>query len=94
MKSGVRKAAELLEIPAGVAGDDLRLELIGSRLLIAENHQGIRVYQPDLIVFRGRHEWARVRGEGLCLLSLSRERLEIQGRIDDVQLAEVAKHEN
>gem|GEM_PF-7087699 len=94
MKRGVTKAAELLEIPAGVAGGELRLELVGRYLLVAENHRGIRLYQPDLIVFRGEREWAEVRGADLSLRELSRERLEVEGRIDAVQLTEVAPHED
>jgi len=93
VKRGVVKAAELLEIPAGVAGGDLRLELVGRYLLVAENHQGIRIYRPDLVVFRGHRQWAEVRGDGLSLMELSRERLEVQGRIDGVKLTEVGEHE-
>lgn len=84
----VKAAAELLDIPAEVAGGSLKLTLTGRQRLAAENHRGLLAYSPEQIIFRGQKEQAEVRGQGLDLLSLDQELLNISGLIESVSITE------
>lgn len=85
-KRSLRAVSDFLEIPPEVALGSLRLSLHGREQLIATNHRGIILYQPERIVFRCLDGAVAVRGKGLYLTELSEEELCICGRIEGIAL--------
>lgn len=82
-----REAGEVLELPSELLGGQLRLSICGTEL-IAENHQGLLLYQPQRIVMRGRGQLAELCGEQLSLVCLDREQLIVSGLFHSLSLKE------
>lgn len=77
--------AELFDLPADVVAGAPHLEMVGSRQLYVERHEGILSYSDTLIDINTAHGVLRVRGGGLNLLAMTGEELRIGGRIEAVE---------
>lgn len=73
--------AELFDLPEDVVAGLPRLELIGSRQLYLERHQGILSYNETVIDVNTSGGILRVEGERLSLLAMTAEELRIGGTI-------------
>jgi sporulation protein YqfC len=74
--------AELFDLPADVVAGLPHLEMVGSRQLYLEHHQGILAYSDTAIDVNTCIGALRVRGRGLTLLAMTAEELRIGGGID------------
>ena len=77
--------AELLDLPGDVVAGLPHLELVGSRQLYVEHHQGILAYSGERIDINTAHAILRVEGQGLELLAMTGEELRLGGRIDRIE---------
>lgn len=82
----LEKTAEVFDLPGDVLAGLPRIELLGSRQLRMENHQGILAYGSDEIHISGGKLIVKVRGEELNLRSMNGAELLITGRISGVEL--------
>lgn len=73
--------AELFDLPEDVVAGLPRLELIGTRQLYLERHQGILSYDEAVIDVNTSGGILRVEGERLSLLAMTAEELRIGGTI-------------
>ena len=73
--------AELFDLPEDVVAGLPRLEMIGSRQLYLERHQGILSYNETVIDVNTSGGILRVEGERLSLLAMTAEELRIGGTI-------------
>jgi len=76
--------AELFDLPADVVAGLPHLEMVGSRQLYVEHHQGILSYSGECIDINTAHGVLRVEGRGMELLAMTGEELRLGGRIDRV----------
>ena len=74
--------AELFDLPADVVAGLPRLEMVGSRQLYLEHHQGILSYSETQIDANTTDGVLRVQGRGLTLVAMTAEELRIGGHID------------
>jgi sporulation protein YqfC len=86
-KSGgiLSPVAELFDLPADIVAGLPHLEMIGSRQLFLERHQGILSYSEESIDVNTAGGILRVRGTGLTLLAMTAEELRIGGNIGTVE---------
>ena len=85
-ESGVLSTvAELFDLPADVVAGLPRLEMVGSRQLYLEHHQGILAYSDSRIDVNTAAGVLCVKGEGLSLLAMTAEELRIGGRLGSVE---------
>ena len=85
-ESGVLSTvAELFDLPADVVAGLPRLEMVGSRQLYLEHHQGILAYSDSRIDINTAAGVLCVKGEGLSLLAMTAEELRIGGRLASVE---------
>ena len=77
--------AELFDLPADVVAGLPRLEMVGSRQMYLEHHQGILAYSDSRIDVNTAAGVLRVRGGGLSLLAMTAEELRIGGTIAAVE---------
>ena len=77
--------AELFDLPADVVAGLPRLEMVGSRQLYLEHHQGILAYSDSRIDINTAAGVLCVKGEGLSLLAMTAEELRIGGRLASVE---------
>lgn len=82
----LEKTAEVFDLPGDVLAGLPRIELLGSRQLRMENHQGILAYGSGEIHISGGKLIVKVRGEELNLRSMNGAELLITGRISGVEL--------
>lgn len=68
------------------------LELAGDRRVLVECHCGVTKYGRDEVGVRVKYGFLVIKGSGLCLSHMSKERLVISGRIDSVELIRREKH--
>lgn len=73
--------AELFDLPEDVVAGLPRLELIGTRQLYLERHEGILSYNEAVIDVNTCGGILRVEGERLSLLAMTAEELRIGGSI-------------
>jgi len=77
--------AELFDLPADVVAGLPHLEMIGSRQLFVERHQGILAYAPEQIDVNTCRGVLRVRGTALNLMAMTAEEVRIGGDIASVE---------
>jgi sporulation protein YqfC len=77
--------AELFDLPEDVVAGAPRLEMMGSRRLYLEHHQGILAYSGERIDVNTAAGILRVSGERLELLAMTAEALRIGGGIRSVE---------
>lgn len=77
--------AELFDLPADVVAGLPRLEMVGSRQLYLEHHEGILAYSEEQIDVNTPEGILRVRGERLTLTAMTAEELRIGGAIAAVE---------
>ena len=73
--------AELFDLPADVVAGLPRLEMVGSRQLYVEHHNGILAYSGEQIDVNTAGGVLLVKGSSLTLLAMTGEELRIGGRI-------------
>lgn len=73
--------AELFDLPEDVVAGLPKLELIGTRQLYLERHQGILSYSETVIDVNTIGGVLRLEGEGLRLIAMTAEELRIGGTI-------------
>ena len=72
-------------LPADVVAGLPHLEMVGSRQLYLEHHQGILSYGEEQIDVNTAAGVLRVSGRGLSLLAMTAEELRIGGHIASVE---------
>ncbi|MCI2058038.1 MAG: YabP/YqfC family sporulation protein [Oscillibacter sp.] len=77
--------AELFDLPADIVAGLPHLEMIGSRQLFLERHQGILSYSDALIDINTNRGVLRIRGTGLSLLAMTAEEVRVGGEITAVE---------
>ena len=77
--------AELFDLPADVVAGLPRLEMVGSRQMYLEHHQGILAYSDSRIDINTAAGVLCVKGEGLSLLAMTAEELRIGGCLVSVE---------
>ncbi|MCI2057364.1 MAG: sporulation protein [Oscillibacter sp.] len=77
--------AELFDLPADIVAGLPHLEMIGSRQLYVEHHQGILAYSGEVIDINTARGVLRIRGIGLDLLAMTGEELRIGGDLASVE---------
>ena len=81
----LESVAELFDLPADVVARLPRLEMIGSRQLYLERHEGILAYQDQSVDINTPAGIVRVKGQNLSLLAMTAEELRIGGLIEQVE---------
>lgn len=79
------KIVEMLELPRDVVQDLPRIVLTGDRRLVVENHKGIIEFSSSILRLNTSKGEVRVEGESLTLISILREELWIEGRIEHLE---------
>ncbi len=82
-----RKVADILEIPPEIALNACQITLTGLNSLHAQNHQGIIEYLPNCIIFKTSEGKIKVDGHNLALVALNQNSLQIDGQINNIDLA-------
>ena len=79
------KASEIFDLPADIIAGAARVEIIGGREAIIENHGGILEYTDELVRIAGSSVVIELRGAALVLESMSSYELKLRGRIFGVE---------
>ncbi len=79
------RMAELFDLPADLVAGLAHTELLGSRQLFLEGHEGILAYSDTQIDISTGGSIVRVRGSGLELRSMTDREVRIRGNIDAVE---------
>lgn len=79
------KAADVLDLPADVLAGLPRLEILGCRHLLMENHKGIIEYGDEEIDLNGGQVIVKVRGKGLELRAMNASELSLGGIIFSIE---------
>ena len=87
----MQRFAEGLDLPAEPLPGLPLVEIAGERRVLVENHGGVCQYGTEQISVRVKYGVLIVRGGGLELTRMSKERLIISGRIDCVVINRRAK---
>lgn len=77
--------AELFDLPGDVVAGLPHLEMVGSRQLYLERHQGILSYSTEVIDVNTARGVLRVRGRELSLLAMTSEEVRIGGEIQGIE---------
>ena len=77
--------AELFDLPADVVAGLPRLEMVGSRQMYLEHHQGILAYSDSRIDVNTAAGVLRVRGTGLRIPAMTAEAVRVGGEISAVE---------
>jgi len=77
-----------LGLPAQATAGLSRIELIGSRQVIVENHRGVGAFEAECMELLTPGGAVVVHGQGLTLLVMNRQELVVTGRIRSVELPE------
>ena len=81
----LRRTAGGMEIPLAMLAGEPRLEAVGSRDIIIENHKGILEYGTEEIRINCGRLVIRIQGQGLRLYSLSLSEVSISGSIHSIE---------
>lgn len=79
------RLADLLELPRDVVMDLPRMVVTGNKRLVIENHKGVIEYAPNLLRLNTARGEVRIVGDNLVLLSILREEVWIEGKIQQVE---------
>ncbi|MDR0381128.1 MAG: sporulation protein [Oscillospiraceae bacterium] len=79
------RAADILDLPADVVAGLPRVEILGCRRLLMENHRGILAYGGETIDINGGQVVVRVRGQRLELRAMNAAELALDGIIRGVE---------
>lgn len=84
-KSLWEKTADLLDLPADVVAGLPRVEILGCRQMLMENHKGILEYGDKAIDINGGQVVVKVRGDHLELRAMNASALSLEGVIFSVE---------
>jgi len=84
LKGLAAELAERAQLPAEALGE-AKLSLAGGRLLLIENHSGLREYSSDRITVGCKRGRVVVSGTGLSLDGMNARELVLRGRIHTVE---------
>lgn len=84
-KEWLSRAVGMLELPAEAFGET-RLELVGRRHLVIENHRGLLAFSPQEVVVSTPTGRLVVTGRGFVIEAIRPDRLRIAGLIEEVRL--------
>ncbi|MDR1157119.1 MAG: sporulation protein [Oscillospiraceae bacterium] len=79
------RTANLLDLPVDVVAGLPRVEILGCRRLLMENHRGILAYGGEAIDINGGQVVVRVRGQQLELRAMNAVELALDGVIRSVE---------
>lgn len=79
------RAVSMLELPAEAFGET-RLQLVGRRQMVIENHRGLVAFSPREVVVSTPTGRLVVAGQGFVIEAIRPDRLRIAGRIEEVRL--------
>lgn len=82
------RIADLLELPRDVVMDLPRIVVTGNKRLVIENHKGVIEYAPNLLRLNTARGEVRIVGDHLVLLSILREEVWIDGKIQQVEFVD------
>lgn len=75
----------MFDIPEAYGLNLPKITLLGNIQLYIENHQGISLYQSDLVKVVCLYGMLVVRGQEMVLRSIEKDELYIDGRIDAIE---------
>ena len=79
------RAVGMLELPAEAFGET-RVELVGRRQVVIDNHRGLVAFSPQEVVVSTPAGRLVVTGQGFVIDAIRPDRLRIAGRIEEVRL--------
>ncbi|GHV33300.1 sporulation protein YqfC [Clostridia bacterium] len=85
MKTSAREhAARLLSLPADIVAGLPRVQIVGCREILVENHKGVLLCEPNAIDIGG-DVIIKLRGEGLVIAAMNAADLLVRGQIFSVE---------
>ena len=82
------QASIRLGLPAQATAGLSRIELIGNRQVIVENHRGVGIFETECMELLTPDGAVVVHGQGLALLVMNQRELVVTGRVRSVELPE------
>lgn len=82
-KEPIYRAAEYMALPSEVLGAS-QIEITGCRQILLCGHKGIRTYSENEIVVDMADCAVRLTGNGLGILTMTKQELLLGGRLDGV----------
>ena len=79
-----RKMSGIFDIPPGVLGHDVRIEMKGNREVLIDGCLGVALYDTGIITLDGGSAKIIITGNNLIMRSLSGDQLQIEGKISSV----------
>lgn len=83
--SALERASHFLDLPADVLAGLPRIQIVGCREIMIENHKGILLYEQTDIHIGGGKVIIKLRGSGLNLLAMNATDLLIRGELFSVE---------
>ncbi len=77
----LERASRFLDLPADILAGLPRIQIIGCREILVENHKGILLYGETDIHINGGDVVLKLHGEGLSILAMNTTDLLIRGQI-------------
>lgn len=77
----LERAAEAAGLPIETDSGILKITMLGQKRALIENHRGVYAYTEQGIMLTGPEGIVHVRGSGLEILELDRERMLVEGCI-------------
>ena len=82
----IQRLTEGMDIPGEPIPGLPLIEISGDQRVLIENHRGIPQYTREEICVKMKYGWLSILGSSLELVCMSRERLIVGGKIDQVKL--------
>lgn len=80
-----RLAGNVLDLPEDLVQGVPRMILTGDRRLSVENHRGVDLFTSELLRLKLEEGKLEIAGEQLVILSILRDEVQIEGRIERIQ---------
>lgn len=80
-----RLAVNVLDLPEDLVQGVPRMILTGDRRLSVENHRGVDLFTSELLRLKLEEGKLEIAGEQLVILSILRDEVQIEGRIERIQ---------
>lgn len=81
-----KKFTAVFELPEEILLNLPLVMMVGTELLIVENHQGLKEYAPDLIELKtGKGRWS-FQGHDLEIITIDQNLIKIRGKIEGIQI--------
>ncbi len=81
------KLADDLEIPNDAFTDNFNLMMHGTKKVIIENHQGITIYDYDVVGVKTIDNYILIKGSQFKIEEINNYKLIIKGNIDEINFS-------